>query len=76
MAKSREQKETGTVTILTVTQVHQRPCETRVLTLAFASRERAIDAIRLHLANPEAATTITIHTLDVITREAAAERTI
>jgi len=54
-----------TVTILTVTQVYMRG-ETSELTLAFASRERALEAIQAHVINPEAITTISIRTLAVL----------
>ena len=73
MSKKSKQPQKSTVTILTVKHVsrargevgEQRP----ELSLAFASRERAINAIKLHLTNPDANTTINIRTLDVISDE-------
>lgn len=57
-----------TVTILTVTQIHRRG-DTSTLTLAFASRDSALDAIRLHTSNPDEVTTVNIRTLRVIADE-------
>lgn len=57
-----------TITILTVTQVHRRG-ETSELVLAFASRDSALAAIRLHTSNPDEVTTINIRTLRVIADE-------
>jgi len=57
----------STVTVLTVTQIYPHSSEsTHKLTLVFANRERALAAIRAHLTNHEASTTINIRTLDVI----------
>lgn len=69
MAVSKKSKKSpkSAVTILTVTQVYRRPNEpTRELTLVFADREHALGAMKSHLLNPEADTTINIRTLDVI----------
>lgn len=63
--KKRAQK--ASVTILTVKHVYPR--ETSELTLAFASRERAIEALKLHTTSADATTTITIRTLGVISDE-------
>lgn len=61
-----------TVTILTVTHVSPMCAgnrEVRELTLAFASREEALDAARLHLeSETDEQATINIRTLEVIAR--------
>jgi len=63
----RPPPQKSTVTILIVTQVYHRSDEpTRTLTIVFASRERAFDAMKLHLTNPDADTTLNLRTLDVI----------
>ena len=66
MSKKSKQPQKSAVTILTVKQVYRSSEPPRELTLAFASRERALDAIKLHLTNPDADTTINIRTLEVI----------
>ncbi len=55
------------VTILTVKHVYPR--ETSELTLAFESRARAVEALKLHLTSDNATTTITLRTLEVIADE-------
>jgi hypothetical protein len=69
MSKKRTKhtkNERPTVTILTVKQLYKRG-ETSELTLAFESREQALDALQRHVTNAEAITTINIRTLDVLT---------
>jgi hypothetical protein len=65
MSKKQRKNTRPTVTILTINKVYTRG-ETSELTLAFAERERALEAIQLQLTNPEAVTTISIRTLGVI----------
>ena len=68
MSKKRTKATTNSnpaVTILTVKQVYKRG-ETSELTLAFTSRERACTAIQHHVTNPEAVTTISLRTLEVL----------
>lgn len=65
MSKKQRKNTRPTVTILTINKVYTRG-ETSELTLAFAERERALEAIQLQLTNPEAVMTISIRTLGVI----------